>query len=401
MTTLQTATRPAPQRIQHRAGAVFLAYAFGVTMMGTTLPTPLYSLYQGQFGYSSLLTTVIYGVYAGGVLAALLLFGRASDVLGRRRILLAGLAASALSAAVFLTDSGLPALFAGRILSGLSAGVFTGTATVALVELMDDRRPGRSTMVATVVNMLGLGSGPLLAGLLAEYVPHPLRLPFLMNLGLLALAAIGVWLMPETVPVRRGVWIRPQGVAIPAEVRTAFIPAAIAVFAAFAVFGLLTVVQPGFLATLLHQSNRSLAGAIVFSMFAGSAVGQALLGRLPQRIALPIGCLVLLVGLGGIAAALIGSLLAPLVAGTVIVGIGQGISFRAGMEAITARTPADRRAETVSSFFVVAYVAISVPVILVGVAVTLWGLRAAGIAFTAVVAVITLAALALISRRPA
>ncbi|HEX3731933.1 MAG TPA: MFS transporter, partial [Mycobacteriales bacterium] len=99
----------------------FIAYAFGVAMLGTTLPSPLYPLYQRQFGFGSLLTTVIYAVYAGGVLAALLLFGRASDVLGRRRMLLIALFVSALSAIVFLTDGGLGVLFLGRILSGLSA----------------------------------------------------------------------------------------------------------------------------------------------------------------------------------------------------------------------------------------------------------------------------------------
>lgn len=54
-------------------------YAFTVTMLGTTLPTPLYSLYQERFGFSELTITVIFAVYAGGVIAALLLFGSSSS----------------------------------------------------------------------------------------------------------------------------------------------------------------------------------------------------------------------------------------------------------------------------------------------------------------------------------
>lgn len=379
--------------------AVFVAFAFGVTMLGTTLPTPLYSIYQQEYDFTSLLTTVIYAVYAGGVLAALLLLGRASDVFGRKRMLLVGLALSAASAAVFVSDAGLAVLFVGRVLSGLSAGIFTGTATVAILELVDPRHRARATMLATAVNMFGLGAGPLTSGLLAEYAPHPLRLPFLVNLGLIVLAAIGVTRAPETVQRQRGVWPRPQGLAVPVQVRPVFVPAAIAVFAAFAVFGLLTAIEPGFLATLMHQSNRALAGAVVFSMFTGSVIGQTALARLPERIALPTGCLILVAGLAAIAVALATEALLPLVLGTVVVGIGQGVSFRSGMAAITASCPPERRAETVSSFFVVAYVGISIPVIMVGIAAELWGLRTAGIAFTIAAALLALTAAAILQRR--
>jgi MFS family permease len=107
------------------------AYAFAVTMLGTTLPTPLYALYRERFGFSQLMITVIFATYAVGVISALLLFGRLSDDIGRRRTLLPGLVLSALSAGAFLTLHGLGLILLGRLLSGLSAGIFTGTATAA------------------------------------------------------------------------------------------------------------------------------------------------------------------------------------------------------------------------------------------------------------------------------
>src|SRR5947208_13784434 len=113
-----------------------VASAFAVTMLGTTLPTPLYPLMQAEFGFGEATSSVLYAVYAGGVLAALLLFGRASDIIGRRRVLLAGLVCAALSAAAFLAGTGLTGLLVGRVLSGLSAGLITGTATAALGELV-------------------------------------------------------------------------------------------------------------------------------------------------------------------------------------------------------------------------------------------------------------------------
>lgn len=388
----------APTRSRQALGFAFVAYAFGATMLGTTLPTPLYPVYEQRLGFGSLLTTVIYAVYAAGVIAALLLFGRASDLLGRRPVLLAALACSAASALVFVTDAGLAVLFVGRVLSGLSAGIVTGTATVALVELAGPARRTAATLLATAVNMLGLGCGPLLAGLLAEYAPDPLRLPYLVDLVVLVPATIGVLRAPE--PVRRepGARYRPQRPAVAAQARAVFAPVAVAAFAAFAVFGLLTSIEPGFLATVLNVDSRAVSGAVVFAMFAGSAIGQVGLARVPTRVALPAGCLVLVAGLAALAVALVGRTLPLLVVGTVVVGIGQGLAFRAGVAAITAASPPEARAATVSSFFVIAYVAISIPVILVGVAATAYGLRTAGIAFTIAVAVLALGALLAVLR---
>src|ERR1700741_4716685 len=142
------------------AGFAMVAFAFAVAMLGTTLPTPLYPLYQQRFGFSELTITVIFATYAAGVITALLLTGRMSDEIGRRPVLLAGLALSALSAIAFLVADGLPVLLVGRVLSGLSAGVFTGTATATLVDLEPHRR-ARATLIATVANMGALGCGRL------------------------------------------------------------------------------------------------------------------------------------------------------------------------------------------------------------------------------------------------
>lgn len=377
--------------LSRRAAFVVVAYAFAVTMVGTTLPTPLYPGYERQLGFGPLTTTVIYAVYAVGVLAALVLLGRASDTVGRRPMLLGGLAVSICSAIVFLTGSGLGALFAGRVLSGLSAGIFTGTATVTLVELAGPHRQGRASLLASAVNMLGLGCGPLLAGLLAAWAPAPLRLPYAVDLALLVPALVAVWFMPETVPGPRGGRIRLQRPGVPAQARAVFVPAAVVAFAAFAVLGLVTAVEPAFLGKLLHLSSPAVSGTVVFSMFAGSIVGQVGLARLTPPVALPTGCVLLIAGLASIAAALATDSLPALLAGTVIVGVGQGVSFRAGIAMVTAASPPERRAATTSAFFMVAYVGISIPVILVGLAATAWGLRTAGIVFTVVVAAVTFA----------
>ncbi|MEB7999094.1 MFS transporter [Staphylococcus saprophyticus] len=113
---------------------------FLIIVMGTTIPTPLYPIYSETYDLSPLLITLIYAVYAIGVIGGLLVFGQLSDSIGRRYILLPSIILSALSALVFLFADSLLMLFAGRVVSGLSAGLFTSTATVTLVNLVPQNK---------------------------------------------------------------------------------------------------------------------------------------------------------------------------------------------------------------------------------------------------------------------
>ncbi|WP_448330632.1 MFS transporter [Streptomyces sp. DSM 41534] len=369
------------------------AYAFVVTMCGTTLPTPLYSLYQREFGFSSFMVTVIFAVYAAGVIVALLLLGSVSDFIGRRPVMLAALVLSALSAVCFLLARGLPELFAGRTLSGLSAGLATGTATVTVIELAPPSRRRAATLLATGANLGGLGVGPLLAGVLAQYAPAPLKLVFVVDLVLVAVAAAVVPALPETVRTRSRPPLRPQRLRVPKEMRSTFAAAAMAGFAGFATLGLFTSVSPTFLSEVEGESNLAVAGAVAFSVFAASIAGQVLGRRLGPGWSLPGGCAVLVAGMAAIAVSLAIASLALLVLGAVVAGTGQGLSFHAAVRVVTERSPADRRAEVTSALFVLMYLAISIPVIGVGALTVAVGLRTAGLVFTGCVALLAVATL--------
>jgi MFS family permease len=367
-------------------------------MLGTTLPTPLYVLYKARFGFTELIITVIFATYAAGVIAALLAFGSWSDQIGRRPVLLLGIGFSALSAVAFLVASSLGLLLVGRLLSGFSAGIFTGTATATLVDLAPARRRGMATLVATLVNMGGLGCGPLLAGVVSQWGPLPLRLSFWINLGLLIPALAGVVLMPEPVERRGDARLQLQTLRVPPKVRAIFVRAALAAFAGFAVFGLFTAVAPAFLGTLGVMS-RAAVGAVVFGVFAASAGGQFLLELVPEQIALSAGCIGLIGGMGVFATGLATSSLALLILGGMIAGLGQGLSFRAGLAAVNEASPPEQRGEVASTFFVVAYVALSLPVIGEGVLAQVAGLRTAGLVFAGAVAALAAVVLVLLAQR--
>jgi MFS family permease len=380
-------------------GFVLVAYAFAVTMMGTTLPTPLYPLYQQELGFSSFLVTVIYATYAVGVIAALLC-GQLSDEIGRRRVLLPSLLLSVASAIAFVFAGGLVLLFIGRVLSGVSAGMFTGTATAALVDLVPPNGGRRATLAAAVASMGGLGLGPLLAGLLSQYAALPLHLVFLIDLALLVPALAGIALMPEPIKGKAAARLRLPGLLVPPQVRATFIRAAIPGFAGFAVLDLFSAVAPVFLNQTLHFPNHALSGLVVFAAFAASTCGQLLLERFPQHLALPAGCIGLIIGLILVAGGLQVRSLALLMAGAVVAGLGQGLSFRAGLAAVNAKSPSGQRGEIASSFYVVLYVALSIPVIGVGGAAQLFGLQLAGVAFSVMVAALSLLALLILLVHP-
>ncbi|MFE7140021.1 MFS transporter [Streptomyces sp. NPDC057644] len=385
-----------------RLGYPAAAAVFAIGMAGTTLPTPLYGLYREQLGFSELMVTVVFAVYALGVIATLLLAGNVSDEAGRRPVLLAALGFSAASALCFLFEDGLPALFAGRLLSGFAAGLLSGAATVTVMELAPPGRAARAGLAATAANMGGLGCGPLLSGLLAEYAPEPLRLPFVVHLALIAVAAVLTWFLPETVTSARvrGLRPRPQGLAVPPAMRGVFTTSALAAFAGFSLLGLFTAIAPAFVAETLDVHNLALTGLVVFSVFLASTAGQALMRRVGERRALPGGCFVLVAGLVLVGASLLFTSLPLLVAGALCGGLGQGLAFRGAVTAISAAAPPEHRAATVSAFFVIAYLGISLPVVGVGALTLGIGLRNAGLTFSGCVLALALGVGLYLARRP-
>jgi MFS family permease len=256
-----------------------VAYAFAVAMASTTLPSPLYPIYERHFGFSALTVTVIFAVYAFGVIAALLTFGELSDQVGRRPVLFAALTAAALAMVTLLVAGGLAALLAGRVLSGLAAGLMTGTGTAALVDLAPGGRRDFATAVAVVVNIGALGCGTLMSGALAAWAPDALRLPYAVELGLLAPAFVGVLATRETVRARGRARLRLQRLSVPKEVRGVFVRAALVGASAFAVSGLFSAVSPGALGVLLDLHSPALAGLLIFAVFGARRPGRSWCAR--------------------------------------------------------------------------------------------------------------------------
>jgi MFS family permease len=363
-----------------RAAFSCIAYAFLVAMAGTTLPTPLYPIYQQRFGWGELLITVIFATYAVGVIVGLILTGRLSDEIGRRKVLVFGLGCAALSTLLFVVTRGVAPVLLARILSGLTAGAFAGTATAMLLDLAPEGRKALAAGVAVAVNLGGLGCGTLLSGALAQTGTLPIRLPYWVYLLLLVPALLAVVLAPETVEPSEHPRFVPQKLDVPPEVRGTFVRAALGGFSAFAIAGLFGAVGPLFLGKFLGYHSHLLAGAVLFILFLASVVGQFAVRRMSEHAALVWGAGAVVAAACLLIVALEVESLAILVVCGIVCGIGQGLAVGAGLAALGAETPAGRRGEVSATFFVVLYVGLALPIVAVGLLSQATGLRTAGVA---------------------
>ena len=98
-------------------------------LAGSSAPTPLYALYQGEWGFSPITTTIVFGVYAVAVLIALLTVGSLSDYIGRRPVLLAAVLVQALAMLAFASAWSVDELLLIRVIQGLSTGAAVAAAS--------------------------------------------------------------------------------------------------------------------------------------------------------------------------------------------------------------------------------------------------------------------------------
>lgn len=393
--TAQAAAQAAALRRRHRHlafGFWAATLAFVVNMALIAVPTPLYVLYQQRDHFSTIMLTVVYAVYAAGVILSLFLGGHLSDWFGRKRVFVPALLLNAASTLIFVATPSLPGLFVGRIVSGVAVGMATATATAYLGELHAARPAGRKSphrpqIVLAAANLGGIAIGPLIAGLLATFAPHPLRLPYLVLLiALLVLTAL-VALSPETaVPMVPRPRYRPQRVAVPRHARRTFFAATATSLAAFAVYGIFNSLAPSFLAGTLHQNSHAVAGAVAFAVFAAGAVIQIAMSRAGLRTTLRAAPLILIPGLALLAVGMWFANLPLFIVGGIVVGAGAALAFRGGLSAAAAGAPPESRAEVLSGFFLGTYIGLSVPAVILGIATQYVSARSAMLVFAVLVA---------------
>jgi MFS family permease len=388
----------------HAAGFWTVAFAFLAAIAFGTVPTPLWEIYQAKDNFSTFMVTVVFAVYAVGVVVSLFFAGHISDYLGRRRIILIGLSIEAISAVLFIASTSLPVIIIARVVSGVAVGMITAALTAFIAELNGAARPGagraRSDVVASVANMGGFATGALVSGVLAQWVDGPLRTPYIVFLALVVLGAIGVALAPETVK-RDGPRppYHPQRVSVPAAAKPAFWAASAAAFVVFALFGLFNSLAPGFVGGTLGHPSRALAGLTAFIVFGAAALFQILFLRATVHRLMAIGLSLMLAGIVLVTAAVWVPNLAMFLVGGFLSGAGGGLLFKGSVTTVVSIAAPAKRGEALAGLFLAAYCGLIIPVLGVGIATQYVTAKSALIGFSAVLVVVGAAASPRLLRR--
>jgi MFS family permease len=369
-------------------------------LSAASAPSPLYSLYAAIWHFSPITLTAIYAAYSAGALAALLTTGRLADHVGRRRIVAVALIVQIGGAAAFIVAQDVGALYVGRVLQGIGTGIAIGPLSAWLLDLEPPQGRGFGGLVGAAAPMAGLAAGALGSGVLVQYAPEPLRLVYWVLAVAFALALLGIARVPDPA-MRRAGWLRsmrPQ-VGVPKAARSLFVALAPSVIAMWALAALYLALGPSLAVSSLGTDNRLVGGSVIAALMGAGAFASAFGRTADPRLVVIRGSIGIMTGVAITLIAVAAGSILGLYAGTVLAGIGFGPALGAIFRSLTPLAPPDKRSALFAVIYVLLYLALSVPTVIAGVAVTRYGLRETtyvyGVAVIALAAITTVA----VSRR--
>lgn len=355
-----SAQTSASWRLPPAMAFVVLASVTVSFLASASAPTPLYPTYQAEWGFSPLAVTIIFGVYAIAVLAALLFFGRLSDHLGRKPVLLAATLVQVLTMGLFASADGLGMLLLARVVQGFAAGIAIAAVGAGLLDI--DK--GRGAVANAITTPMGTASGAILSGLFVTWLPAPQQLIFLVLGALMVAQGVGIAFMRETLTPRAGVLasLKPQ-FAFSDAIRAPLLRAAPAVVATWAAAGVFASLSPAMVRSLTGNASPLLSGLAMFVMAGSGGVAVYLLRHLEPRRSMRFGASSLALGVLLAVPALSLRLIALFYLALSLAGIGFGSGFQGAVRSVVASAKAHERAGVLSVVFVLAYLAMGLPAI--------------------------------------
>lgn len=395
---LSREVRPLPHapglRLHGTAAMAAAALALMLLFNSANLPAPLYIIYKERLHLSPITQSLIFAAYVLGTVAALVFLGRLSDQVGRRPVLFGAILLAAVSTLLFVFAGDTTMLYAARAVSGLANGLIATACTAWILELAPSDKKSAAAPLAVAANIAALGMAPLLSGLLAQFAPGPLLLPYLVYLAGLLPPYLLVWTIHETVrppkPLAQlSLWPR---IGVPPDAMAQFVAPAVTAFVAFALMGFYSSLVPGVLQRSLHIDNHAVGGAVICFMFGSGVLALAVLWRLTSRAAMFAALALLIPGVVILVLAENLASLALLLVATAIGGASGALGYRASLQTINEIAPEDRRAETVGALLLACYAGISLPIIGVGILAQLVNPTTADLVFAGVLCALSIGA---------
>ncbi|CRL48036.1 MFS transporter [Pseudomonas sp. P154a] len=381
----------------NRASLWFLAITLLSFLAASTAPTPLYRLYQEQMHFSAATLTLIFGVYAFSLLAALLTVGSLSDHLGRKPVIFTAVVLNALAMLLFINADSVAWLISARVLQGFATGMATAVLSATLLDT--DRQQG--PLINSVAPLLGMALGGLGCGLLAEFAPAPLHLTYWLLFVLFALQALYIWRLPESVSRQPGAWasLRPT-LHVPVQARSTLWRVLPLNTATWALGGFYASLAPSLVRTATGSTSNLIAGSTVAALTVTGALMIFTLRNRPAALALQLGASLLPTGIVLVLLGVHSASLPLFFLGTLVAGCGFGAGFLGAVRSLVPLALPHERAGLMSAFYVLSYLAFCLPSLLAGNLTRSFGLVATTDGYSAVLIVLSVGALlALIRQR--
>lgn len=359
---------PAADSVRSRhlspTASFYLLASIPVSLLaGSSAPTPLYPRYQTMWGFSSMTVTVIFGIYAIAVLVSLLIAGRLSEHVGRKKVLIVATIIQAATMLLFAVADGLSDLLFARVLQGLT----TGAAMAAVGAGMMDIDHMRGATANAVAPPIGTALGGVVAGLMVRYLPAPTHLVYVVLSAVFIAQSIGIFLMKESASLKPGAWtsLKPH-FNFPIAVHSPLLRAMPALVATWSLAGFYGGMAPALIRDIFGLDAGLLGGLALFVLAGCGGVCVLLLQRREARSMLLFGTSMLMVGLSLVIVALYSRSVTLFFIGTVLAGIGFGATFQGSVRSIMPFAAPTERAGVLSIIFVVSYLAMGVPVVIAG-----------------------------------
>lgn len=246
---------------------------------------PAFPQIGAQFGADKVAMQQTISAYLLAYALMSVVHGPLSDAIGRRRVILGGLAVFALASAGCALSTDLSVLLAFRVVQGLSAGVgmIVGRAVIRDVLHGDDAQ----RLMSQVSMIFGIAPAiaPVIGGWLLGWSRWPMIFWFLVVFALALFAATAAWL-PETHPPEHRLPLRPRPML--RDYATIFLNPRFQRLAAagacnFSALFLYIASAPAFVLDLLRLNERQFAWFFV-PMIGGMMLGAYMSGRTAGRI---------------------------------------------------------------------------------------------------------------------
>ena len=379
-----------------------IAAIFVIFAAAASAPTPLYVVYQKEWGFPASTLTLVFAVYVFGLIGSLLVLGGLSDHVGRRPVLGAAIALEAVAFVLFFVAGGVTVLIVARVAQGIATGMAFSTLGATLVDLNPPHSPGRAGLVNGIAPISGLAIGALGCGALVQYAPAPTHLVFAVLFVGMVFAGVAISRTPETSGRRPGAIasLTPL-LGIPARLRPDVFALLPIIVASWALGGLYLSLGPSVAAGLFGLKNHLIGGLVVSLLCGAGALTAFLLRTWPTSRVLAIAATLLSGGTALTLAGVEGHVVALAAVGTIIAGVGFGASALASFGTLARIAAPGERSELLAVALVMAYLAFSLPAIAAGFATTLFGLHVTTVVYSLGIVALGLIALAAQRRRDA